>query len=376
MFKILRNFFSDICGNPFFKAGAAAAAAVAVISVLCLVYYAAGAKTNQRLDSEGLALYSEDFPEEYYDNISLRFANQYGETYDEFRLTEGIGISIYGDGGVVDEVSGGYTMPTLLALNYIESFVYIMGNVGETPESIAAKQGGVPMYAEPFEIPSTQTKVKVTLKNEYGTEIIPILKNNGGLNPCIIDGVEGVISVDAEENVFFTRSENGSHRSVTGKAQVITRVMQNRRNDITIVFLQELPEGYSAERYVEILERMRDYHSLEEGGKCFYVISPILNTDEENSAELDGLLEAAFGEYYINAREYLCGRAIEKYNMRVRSEEDAEAVAGGEVCSLFLSRDGQLNLYGMYAIAQYITEKFNENDIELLGKRYIYEDEE
>ncbi len=372
MFGILKKFFSDILKDPLFKIGAVATVIVLAVTAVCLACYAVRTEKNQALDAEGSVLFEEALSEDYYDEISSRFVNEDGETYNQYKMTEGLGISVFGDGGVVDETSGGYTMPTLVALNFIERFVYIMGNDGETPESIAAKQGGVPMYADPFMMPSDQTPVKITLKNEYGTTIVPILKNNGGLNPCTIGGIEGTISTDDEGNTYFTRTEEGFPLIIGARAEIVTRAMQNRSGDITVMFLQELPEDYSPYRYAEILEKMRDYHNLEGGGKCFYVISPVLNTDREKAAELDSLLEESFGVYYLNAREYLCGEALEKYDIKIRGYEDEAAVERGQVCSEFLTSKNNLNLYGMYAIADLLTERLNQNDAELLEKRFEY----
>ncbi|MCD7777317.1 MAG: hypothetical protein LUH47_02285 [Clostridiales bacterium] len=267
-------------------------------------------------------------------------------------------------------------MPSIVSLNFLERFVYIMGNQGETIESIAAKQGGAPMYTKPFIIPAGQEAVKITLTNEYGDTIVPVLENNGGLNPCTIGGVTGNISVDEVGNTYFTRAESGTLTTVNTDEMVITRAMANRREDIMVVFLQELPENYSASKFVEILEKMRDYQNLPTGGKSFYVISPVLNTDSSRAAELDSLLEEHFGEYYINAREYLCGEAIEKYNIKVKDEEDIAAVERGQVCSQYLTKKGTLNIYGMYIISDLFTERIKENDAELLELRFEYTEEQ
>ncbi|MCD7905453.1 MAG: hypothetical protein LUG24_07800 [Clostridiales bacterium] len=370
--NFIKRFLS---GNIMLKTGIAAGIIAAVVCGVCFGLYTVRAMEEQRLLAEGEELFAEDLSEEYYLELRKRFLNNNGETYEHYKMTEGISISFYGDSGAIDSASN-YTLPALVSLNFLERFIYIMGNEGETPEDLASKQGGVPMYAQPFTIPEGQESVEITLINEYGTVLVPTLTNNGGLNPCVIAGVEGNISVDEEGRTCFTRAEDGDRVTTEKDTVVTTRAMKNRKEDIVVVFLQELPEGYSAERYVEILEKMRDYQSLKTGDKCFYVISPVLNTDSEKVAELDGLLEEHFGNYYINAREYLCQEAIEKYDIRVKDEEDVEAVEKGQVCSRFLTKSGKLNIYALYAISELFTETINENDSEILELRFDYEEEE
>ncbi|MCD8238694.1 MAG: hypothetical protein LUC92_05100 [Clostridiales bacterium] len=370
--KTIKEIIEELFLSAFFKAGFAAAVIVILFCAACLCYYMTAVKKSDSLVYQGESLAEADLPEDFYEEIASRFKDRSGETYKDYKMTEGIGISFYGDSGIVGESSGGYTMPSLLSLNFLDRYIYIMGNEGEIPEIVAARQGGAPMYAKPFTIPSETEPAEVKLYNEYAQNIVPILTNSGGLNPCTIEGIEGTISVGEDGKTYFTRTEPGEALSVLQDSQVTTRAMENRRGDIVVVFFQDLPEGYSSQQYVDILLKMRSYQRLLVNQKCFYVIGPVLNNDSESSAELEDLLEENFGAYFINARDYLCNEAAEKYNITIRDEEDINDMANGKVCSVFLNRDGNLNLYGIYAIADFLTERLNENDKNLLKIETAY----
>lgn len=364
--KKIKGLTDELFLSVYFKIALVFTAITIVFAAVCVCYNFTAVKSSYAVISEGSVLAEADLSDDFYDEIASRFKNHNGETYKDYKMLEGIGISFYGDGGIINESSGGYTAPALLALNFLDRYVYIMGNDGELPETVAARQGGVPMYVKRFVIPSEVSPVEITLYNEYCENIVPILINNGGLNPCTIGGIEGSISVDDEGKVFFTRSEEGDRTVISADSPVITRAMSNRRSDIVVVFFQELPEGYSPQQYVDILLKMRSYQRLPVNEKCFYVIGPVLNTDAESAAELEALLEENFGSYFINAREYICTEAAQKYNVSIRDEEYIKDMEEGRVCGAFLTRDGHLNLYGLYAVSDLLTERLNANSKDIL----------
>ncbi|MCD7854807.1 MAG: hypothetical protein LUG66_04215 [Clostridiales bacterium] len=374
IFKKIKEICEELFMSVFFKIGFGAAIITVLFCAVCLCYYNTAVKNADSLISQGEALAEADLSDEYYEEIASRFKNRSGETYKDYKMMEGIGLSFYGDGGIVGESSGGYTMPALLSLNFLDRYIYIMGNEGEVPEVAAARQGGVPMYAKPFTIPGETEPAEINLYNEYAQNIVPILTNNGGLNPCVIEDIEGTISVGEDGKTYFTRTEPGETTRVLRDSLVSTRAMENRRGDIVVVFFQELPEGYSPQQYVDILLKMRSHQRLLVNQKCFYVIGPVLNCDSESSKELEALLQDTFGAYFINAREYLCNEAAEKYNITIRDEEYLNDMAHGKVSGAFMNRDGNLNIYGQYAISELLTERLNENDKELLKIETEYDE--
>ncbi len=374
LFEAIKEIIEELFLSAFFRTALAATVIVVLFGAACFCYYNTAVKDSNSLAAQGEALAEADLSDKFYEEIASRFRDRSGETYKDYKMTEGIGISFYGDGGVVGESSGGYTMPSLVSLNFLDRYIYIMGNEGEVPEVVAARQGGVAMYAKPFTIPSEAEPVEVKLYNEYAQSIVPVLTNNGGLNPCTIADVEGTISVGEDGKTYFTRTELGEALPVLKDSQVTTRAMENRRGDIVVVFFQELPEGYSSQQYVDILLKMRSYQRLLVNQKCFYVIGPVLNNDSKSAAELEALLEENFGAYFINARECLCTEAAEKYNITIRDKEDINNMAEGKIGSVFLNRDGNLNLYGIYAISDLLTERINENDKDLLKIETVHDE--
>lgn len=374
----MRKYLYSVLKNPFFLISLLLTVLVILIAVLGFCINAERLSRANILDAEGYELFSKNLSDEYFSNIKARFVNQRGESYEDYRMVEGIGISFYGDGGVVDESTGGYTVPALVGLNFLERYMYIMGNPGETPEGIAARQGGVPMYAAPFKFDKGASSVQIYLENQLGDPVVPVLENNGGLNPCTIGGIEGEISVDEEGRIFFTRSsdedEVGELEAISvDTSMVVTRAMQYRQNDIIVVFLKELPQNYNIDKYIDILRKMEEFQKVEGDEKAFYVIGPYKDLDAESAAQVENALSEAFGSYFINAREYLCTDAIEDLGMVLRREEYYDEIAEGKVCGAFLNRNGTLNIYGNYGIANLLTDRIKQNNPNLLEVRINHE---
>ncbi|MCD7777316.1 MAG: hypothetical protein LUH47_02280 [Clostridiales bacterium] len=102
--NFIKNFFSK---NIFLKTGIAAAVFTALVCFVCFAKYTVKAKAEKSLEEEGAELFSEDLSEDYYRELNTRFLNRNGETYEHYRMMEGVAVSFYGDGGIIDETNGG-----------------------------------------------------------------------------------------------------------------------------------------------------------------------------------------------------------------------------------------------------------------------------
>jgi hypothetical protein len=115
-----------------------------------------------------------------------------------------------------------------------------------------------------------------------------------GLNPCIINGVEGIIyreidsnyiSNEASYDYYFKRLESGEATVVPAQTEVQTYAMRNYRNGVGIFWIGANGGYTSNEDYVEKMESMIKY-----GDYLNYII--IAGT--ELSDTLIGMLKVKF----------------------------------------------------------------------------------
>ncbi len=251
----------------------------------------------------------------------------------ESPANEATPISVWGDSYCV---AGNATIPSLAAYlsKYANRLVYNVAVPSDTLEMTAARQGGIPMYVSPCDIKREKSSIEVTLKNSYGTTLTPSLEKNGGLNPCKINGIEGVL-YELEGKYYFTRSASGNEEIITNtNVPVVTKAMDMRREDISVFFVGDDEIFSDPQKTVEIYKKMTEYLQTDK----FLIIGPVYG----NTADIlktNAALEAEFGEKYFNLLNYLCKDAIEKYNFTL-SDEDAKKVKNYQLTAGYFLSDG------------------------------------
>jgi hypothetical protein len=198
----------------------------------------------------------------------------------------------------------------------------------------AARQGGVPMYVSPCDIKREKSSIEITLHNSYGTTLTPSLEKNGGLNPCKISDIEGVI-YELEGKYYFTRSASGNEEIVTDTTvPVVTKAMDMRREDISVFFVGDDEIFSNPQKTVEIYKKMTEYLNTDK----FLIIGPVYG-DTAEILKVNAALENEFGDKYFNLLNYLCTDAVDKYNLSL-SDEDAEKVKNFQLTPGYFISDG------------------------------------
>lgn len=225
--------------------------------------------------------------------------------------TEPFAISVYGDSYCI---SADVHTPSFAA--YLSKYtnlglVYNVAAPRDTLEMVAARVGGVPMYISPCDIPAKKKNVEITLENEYGTNIVPDFSKNAGLNPCKVNGVEGVISLK-EDTLYFSRNESGYEAIISTPAAVQTKAMDMRLNDVSIFFLGNDEMYGNSARTVEIYRKIVSKLNTDK----YLIVGPVSGSKKEIE-EGNKILAEAFGNKFFNLYDYLSKEAVEEYALQI-----------------------------------------------------------
>lgn len=234
--------------------------------------------------------------------------------------------------------------------------VYNIAAPNEDLTAVAARQGGMPMLVQPFVIPENTQMVEISLKSMDGKDLKLNFEKNAGLNPCIINGIEGKITLDEQTGkTMFSRSAAGTMSEVKRPTIVQTKAMIDKRKDKTIVFIGK-SDTSDIERTISIYENMIEY--TQPYKKSFIIVGSITGTAEEN-AELEKRMTEVFGRSYINMREYLCSYGLDDAGI-IPSESDILKTKQGVVPNGLFNHDGSLIVEANKIIAEQVYARMQE----------------
>lgn len=234
--------------------------------------------------------------------------------------------------------------------------VFSSGIEGDTVPVIAAKQGGMPMLAQPFVIPAQVKSVEISLKNSLGGTVLIQDKLNSGLNPCTIAGVEGTIDYRGGK-LCFTRSKAGKEIKITTPATVVTNVMQNIKGYTAVFFFGGDCTKYNPPELVSMYKEMIKFHNSEK-----YIIVGSITGDEKTLAPYEEALAKEFKTHYINLRDYLVTNVYNDYEIKI-STADAKALRSGAVPPLFILNGKRLTDTGSEILADLLFDKLLQLEI-------------
>ena len=237
-----------------------------------------------------------------------------GNTANINKLTP---ISCYGDNFTNSPDDSTVSYPGVLSV-LAQRTVYNVAVNNDGIYEIAARQGGIPALVSPFVIPPNKKPAEVYVTNELGNELKLDFSKNGGLNPCKINGVEGILSV-INGKYCFTRMESGTENIVLNLSEVNTRAMDLRQNDICIFFVGDDEIFDTPEKAVEIYKKM--VGKLTSENQTYLIIGPVKG-DIEMLDKANKALADAFGDKYLDLRSYLLNDAAKALDIKL-TEDDA-----------------------------------------------------
>ena len=240
-----------------------------------------------------------------------------------------------------------------LGANYITS---ANGVGGETSQTIGARMGAIPMYIDnpDFTINGNASVSGIILKSSYDDyEVAPLLQ---GSNPMryYIQNEEYSLSVDRNSKIYtLTRiSDSGSVEIKQGAT--LTPTPAYKESDLDIIGVGTNDKQSLTNE--QMIEKIRMFVNAAPNK---YIVVGIPRKNEVDLPSLEKAMLKAFGQNYINLREYLITNALRDAGI-TPTAQDIEDVNNGIPPTSLRKDDVHYTLQGNQLIAKYIIQKANQ----------------
>lgn len=246
---------------------------------------------------------------------------------------------------------------------------------GENSQMIAGRQGGIPFYlVDPVTIPADGSEVELGPKTDNnlalldatGTEVLnptPLLQGQGTatVNPVTIEDVECTLRWTGtsynDPNGRYTLKLNtatSQNHTTFAKAMIFTNGAKVYRNPYAMVIWIGQNGGWSnnPETLVSQFRKIIDF-----AGCPNYICLGLHTGNASSRADLEAAMLSAFGDRYINLRDYCATRAMSDAGL-TPTEADIQAMAVG-ACPPTLIPDGtHMSAAGYKLVGEQIMNRF------------------
>lgn len=210
-----------------------------------------------------------------------------------------------------------------------------MGVGGETTLTILGRNGAFPyVLASDLVIPKYLSSVPIEFVSSNGKKVAPLLQDgNGvrGLNPVEIGGIKGVIStgafwIDPNPKYSFKRLTEGEE-TVVPKGTPIIASGHSACLDYVSVFFMGQNGGWEDENGVQnpkiLVSQIQKAIARQKLNKERFVVVGLHTENKEGRKELEKEMAAAFGDKYINLREYFSSEngVFKDYGLKPNKED-------------------------------------------------------
>lgn len=267
------------------------------------------------------------------------------------------------------------TYPVVLS-NLTGIKTYNLGVGGETATTIASRQGTYDIrLTQDVTIPESGTvEIKFAAYEDgiYAGVVTPRNEGYGAWNPCVINGVEGNLTINVNSSVWprilnwakFTRTTPGEAVACSVGEKVIPQA-QTIKADINVFFTGTnnawTPEnkngGEDPALLAELVRKQVEYAN--NNGKCVVIGLTSGNADKwvnENAA-----LKNEFGDNFLDLKAYLVSeQALADAGITPTDTDLADIAKGHVPTSLVVSDGTHFNAKGYALIAQQLKNKMVE----------------
>jgi hypothetical protein len=269
---------------------------------------------------------------------------------------------VIADGDSLTAGAGGTPYPTTLQNLIGSSYLVVNAGVGgETTNTIAARQGGMPFLLQnAITIPSTTADVPVVFTNPYGATTSPLLQGGSStINPCVIDGIECTLTWDSTNGLRIRRNVAGTVRNIPINTPLNTNYMKIYRTPHLRIIWMGTNAGYSdTANLVAQHKAMFDFSGVTNKiiiGLHYITATYTLAVRQAEETEM----RKAFGSYYINWRVYCTTNALGDAGI-TPTTADNDAIALGKCPPSLLSDAVHLNTTGYTLLANLVNKRLNE----------------
>lgn len=274
------------------------------------------------------------------------------------------GIVCWGDSLTYGSGGNGTSYPSVLEERLRNERLYIsvvnMGIGGENTVTIAGRAGAIPFRLKEFTIPAESIPVEIFFKEDEGKPIRPFEQGDSGINPCLINGVNGRMSGEKSDDgimhYFFTRSEQGETVYVPEETEVKTWASSRFSDYIYVVFMGE---NHGWNDIQDLIKQQQAILSMQEKYAGNYIVVGLPTGTKEERQELEEALYETYGDRFLNIREYLSTQGIYDAGLKP-SEEDLARMEEGMIPTSLLADHIHFNAAGYRLIGNFMYERMDE----------------
>lgn len=229
----------------------------------------------------------------------------------------------------------GYLMPVENLGIYDEDSLTVLGRANAIPFIVKNEK-----Y-----IVGKMDKDVINIVSQNGEPVNPLLhENNPAVNPVTIEGVEGTLyggvgseSVEKVKEYFFEPKDPGVSMTISAGTPIITQGKDYK--DYVSVLSIGNNGGWNDDPAV-LVEQQKRFVETRGKNKDKYIIIGLVDGNNETNAQADSLMASAFGDRFINIREYICNAALDNNEL---SDEDKAAALNGEIPQCYRYENRGLN---------------------------------
>lgn len=273
-------------------------------------------------------------------------------------------IDCYGDSLTQGApVYGNLAYPAQLKLLVGDKYtVNQQGIGGNTVQDILARQGAYLAVVAPFTIPADSTPVDIVLTSSQDGRLIRWAQNDLAtkVNPVYINGVEGTLTETTDDSdvyhYTFTRREKGNIVEIKRPTFLITSKSLDTKEDIQILWIGQNGAWNSEDELVEMFKAAINHMS---GLQKRYICVGLSSGTKESRAVLERKMGIAFGNHYINIRDYLVKYGLNDAGISA-TEQDTQDILAGKVPTSLRADGVHLTADGYKVIAKVIHQRGKE----------------
>ena len=245
----------------------------------------------------------------------------------------------------------------------VEIPVVNMGVGGEDTYSIMGRNGAIPyVVSEQLTIPAEAVPVDICFTSKNGEGVTPLRQGEAGVNPVTIGGVEGTLKVVQESyyskefSYQFIRSTAGEAQTVQAGTEIVTAASSQYRDYVTIIFMGTNGNFTSPE---DLIRQQRAIIDHQIANKDRFIIVGLHIGWAEDRKELEDAMVQAFGDKYLNLREYMSSQGMQDAGLEP-TEQDVIDMLDGTTPGSLLSDGVHFKPIGYTLIANQLYKRMDE----------------
>jgi len=290
---------------------------------------------------------------------------QYNFRYKSLTIDKIPGMLLQNVSCVGDSLTSGANLadipsryPSILQTLLTDRVVNNFGAGGEGATEIASRQGGYPIYANPFTIPADTSTAVVTLVSAYTNAALTTLigQTDAGINPCTLNGISGTLTKSASI-FYFARSVAGTLSVLTRPTILKTNMSVNNNNDVAIIW-SGTNDSLTATTVTPLIQKQRamiDFLKI----KNYIIIGMTAKVYMSDVAEINDVLRKEYGSKFLDIRQYILNYGLSDALITPTTQDNTD-IAAGEMPTSLRADTVHFNVFGYTIVAKQVKQKGTE----------------